>query len=487
MREPEMVVDLPYRVETETFPVTVIVKDAHKFPLKFASDLELEFIGENSHFTQKFPLSAELINAPFWWTIFATQIPVGKFQVCARLNYAVNGRINKLMNHNFPTLSPALLEVFHSPHPLPRPEGYLLGDLHCHSSYTSDQVEFGAPLRAISQTAKSLGLDFVAITDHTYDMDDLPDNYLKNDPQQSKWNSFLREIAEINYSDPKIHSYLLSGQEITVCNSEGRNVHLLLIGDNRLFPGRGDSAEKWLQTGSEHTITEIITLKSPQSLIAAAHPRSPVAFLQKYLLRRGQWNTEDFHPEVNGAQIANGKQYINVEEGLKFWMELLKRCKNPALWAGNDAHGNFNRFRQVKLPMCRLQETGYHLPGVHRTGIFSPQGRAEIYEGLHHGTTFISNGPALDLQINGFRPGSKIEAGENRIELEYLSSEEFGFPAEIQFVIFKENKLWQKKLEVTDEYKKHYEIKISLEPGFIFAKTLTKKGAFCITSAILVK
>jgi hypothetical protein len=55
-----------------------------------------------------------------------------------------------------------------------------------------------------------------------------------------------------------------------------------------------------------------------------------------------------------------------------------KRCH---IYAGNDAHGNFNRFRQVKLPILRLWEREAHLFGRVTTRVRALQPLTDL--GLH--------------------------------------------------------------------------------------------------------
>jgi len=486
-REPEIVVDIPRRVETETVPVTLLVKDAHLFPFCFTAPLEMEFIGENGTITHKFHLPAEKIDRQWWWKIHKAKLPPGKYRVWAHISYSSGSRERKILNHNFPGLTPTPLHLLRTDEPLPKPADYLLGDLHCHSSFTSDQVEYGAPLKPLARTAKAMGLDFIAVTDHTYDMDDLPDNYFRNDPDLAKWRAFKTEAAEINAAAAPEYAYIIPGQEITVRNSRGKNVHLLLFGEETLFTGAGDSAEKWLQTGSEHSIEQILSLKSETAVAGAAHPHSNINIAQKLLLRRGRWNHDDFLPGIIGAQIANGNIYSTIDKGINFWVDLLKRGKKAALWAGNDAHGNFNHFRQIKYPMWALHESDLQILGTHRTGLFAPDGEAGIMDALAKGHTYITDGPAIDLRINAARPGETVEFGELKLEIDFISSPECGKLSELYLFIHNESEIEGKKFDITHPYETAIRTSLELRSGFIFAKAKTKKERFCFTSAIYIE
>ena len=486
-REPEIVVDIPRRVESETVPVTVLVKDAHLFPFSFTAPLEMEFIGDNGTIIQKFELPAGKIDRQWWWEIHQAKLPPGKYRVWAHIAYRAGRKERKILNHNFPGLPPTPLRLLRADEPLPKPADYLLGDLHCHSSFTSDQVEYGAPLKPLARTAKAMGLDFIAVTDHTYDMDDLPENYLMNDPELAKWRAFKTEAADINANSSPEYAYIIPGQEITVRNSRSKNVHLLLFGAETLFTGAGDSAEKWLQTGSEHSIEQILSLKAETAVAGAAHPHSNINLAQKLLLRRGQWKPGDFLPGITGAQIANGKTFFTIDKGINYWVDLLKRGKKAALWAGNDAHGNFNHFRQIKYPMWALHESDLHILGTHRTGLFAPGGETGIMDALAKGHTYITNGPAIDLRVKTARPGDTIELGQSKLEIDFISSPEYGELSEICLFIHNESEIEGEIFDITQPYKTTIGITLDLRPGFIFAKAKTKQEQFCFTSAIYIR
>ena len=485
-RRPEIVVDLPRRAEGGIIPVTIIVKDAHKFPCRFVKPLDLEFYASGKSESRKLDLTDELIDEPLWYKVREVELPPGKYSAQAKFYYAAGGKTWQAFNHNYPGLPfrPMILNA--ASQPLPKPAGYAAGDLHTHSVYTSDHVEYGAPLEALSRTAKAMGLDFAAVTDHTYDMDDMPDDFLMNDTELTKWKSFQQEVSCINRNDHNKYAWLIPGQEITARNSKNRNVHFLLLMDNRLFPGGGDSAEKWFRTWSEYSTTDLLDQKSPSALAAAAHPQVKPPFLQKYLLHRGVWEAQDLDHRLSALQIANGEGWREVERGLAFWQVALRQGYKPALWAGNDAHGNFNFFRQVGLPMWNLVQEDHHIFGRWFTGIAAENSLTGIMAGLSQGATYISDGPGIDLRVNGQLPGTTTPGGNLKIEAELVSSAEFGQLSKAQAFIWDNGVLKVKPLSLTPDYYHKISFEEEINRGYVFLQVKTDTGGRAVSSAVFV-
>jgi histidinol phosphatase-like PHP family hydrolase len=305
------------------------------------------------------------------------------------------------------------------------------GELHCHTDATSDQVEFGAPVEAMVELAKAQGLNFFAATDHSYDLDDLPENYLKNDSSLRKWHDLRERIKQCNVQNQDF--VIIPGEEVSAGNSRRRNVHFLIFNSFRFFPGSGDSAERWFRTEPEMSITEILDQLGDEALAFAAHPEVPAPFLEWLLLRRGKWQWPDYqHPRLNGLQIWNGA-LEGMEEGLARWRELLLAGKNLFIIAGDDAHGNFNRFRQVGIPHLRMREHHWHLFGRTRTAVLVDDqvSLSSLMAALRKGRACITTGPLVDLQIvceNGrsVRLGETVMEPIRSLAVQAKSSPEFG-------------------------------------------------------------
>ena len=52
----------------------------------------------------------------------------------------------------------------------------------------------------------------------------------------------------------------------------------------------------------------------------------------------------------------NGDTGRGYQDGIKIWVKLLLNGHRKYIYAGNDAHGNFNIYRQIKIPMINLLE-----------------------------------------------------------------------------------------------------------------------------------
>jgi hypothetical protein len=168
-------------------------------------------------------------------------------------------------------------------------------------------------------------------------------------------------------------------------------------------------------------------------LAFAAHPEVPTPFLEWLLLRRGKWQWPDYqHPRLNGLQIWNGS-LKGMDEGVARWRELLLAGKKVFIIAGDDAHGNFNRFRQVGIPHLRMREHHWHLFGRTRTAVLIDDRLtlSSLMGALRMGRACITTGPIMDLQIvcesgRYARIGETITEPIRNFVVEAKSSPEFG-------------------------------------------------------------
>ena len=435
-RQPEIVADAPHRLEPgQPLPVLLLLKDAHRFPLV------LQQVKVTVSFAQQkiaaFSLlgADERIAAPWWWKIFYIDIHEGwrgrMAQVNVEIIYKINQKILRCCNDNYIGTSHAPLQIYFASEVLPALPNFRHGELHCHTDATSDQVEFGAPVEAMTTLAAAQGLSFFAATDHSYDLDDLPENYLQNDPALHKWRALLERIKQQNEENKNF--VIIPGEEVSAGNAAGRNVHFLIFNNAKFLPGSGDSAERWLRTTPELSIPKILAQLEEGALAFAAHPEVPAPALEWLLLRRGQWEWPDYqHERLNGLQIWNGA-LTGMPEGLARWRELLLRGKKVFVIAGNDAHGNFNRFRQVAIPHLKMREHHWHLFGRTRTAALldGPFSLSSLMDALRRGRACITTGPLLDLQIAGesgrrARLGETISDSPQRLEITASSSAEFG-------------------------------------------------------------
>jgi hypothetical protein len=433
---PEIIADVPLRVSPGAdLPILILVKDAHVFPVKIDA-VSVHISGGNG---PKRVLNFNMernITEPWWQRLL--WIPrhhedSGWREI--KISFKINlfGRARLFMSDNYPLTHHRPFRCYFADELLPGPADYYTGDLHTHSNYTSDQVEFGAPPIAIAQMAKSMGHHFVAVTDHSYDLDDDFDNYLKNDPALKKWKVFLTEVRFCNTHFQDF--VMIPGEEVSCGNKKGQNVHLLVFNNPEFIPGAGDSGEKWLRTKPDFSVAEITENGHTDSLYFAAHPETPVPFLQKLLLRRNTWRWQDYqHTKLNGLQIWNG-HIDGMSDGRNSWIKLLLSGEKKFIIAGSDAHGNFNRFRQIGMPHLYMEEhETFHLYGQQRTTTYI-NNRLSLHNllaTLKNGAASITSGPFLAITGWKFAESTKSMMGETLygepafLEITACSTVEFG-------------------------------------------------------------
>jgi hypothetical protein len=185
------------------------------------------------------------IDRTFW--TFATRIPLARLQEVDLDSRGQQVDLRVAFDGRFPTqdnpgagLTYRYLQVDLASHALPLgraahaggPRQWFYGDTHYHSSHTNDIWEFGYPVRQARRAGRAIGLDWMAITDHSCDLDE-PD---LEDPNLMRWERLRQELGKWSVSN---HRYrMLLGEEITLVNSRGGYVHMLALGPlHDLIPG----------------------------------------------------------------------------------------------------------------------------------------------------------------------------------------------------------------------------------------------------------
>jgi len=138
------------------------------------------------------------------------------------------------------------------------------------------------------------------------------------------------------------------------------------------------------------------------------------------------------HSNLSGFQFINGQLTNGFGKGYKCWIEMLLQGKRLFALAGNDAHGNFNRFRQVGIPFFKIKESEHQLFGRMRTGVFlETLSEKGILDSIRSGRTIVTDGPVANLIVDSSEQKSsslgQIFIGkQHSILLEARSSTEFG-------------------------------------------------------------
>ncbi len=435
-REPELIFDTPWRLEPgQNLSIFLVVKDAHLYPVHLGS-VEIE-VSQNNQIlcTRNWTLDQNSRDRQidFEFPLSDCQLPIGEVEISPTLTYSIRGKQRRMRLDNYRGIRKTPLRVTIAKVGLPKLAGWQTGDTHLHSSLTNDQIEFGASLEQTRKAAELLGLDFITATDHSYDLDDHPDDYLKNDPELEKWKQSREHITMLNKEN---HLAIIPGEEISVANARGATVHFLHFNDPVYFPGSGDSGEDWPKLKSQLSIDDVLARRSPQTVSVGAHTAYKFPWFQRVLLRRGFWESEDHkNPELDGVQILCGTPaYSAFHTSRQLWIDALLKGRKLGVYGGSDGHGNFNRNWHVKLPMWSL--------GIHEDQIFA-QSRtlvrshssdtSALVDAMKHRRTALSTGPMGDITItsegSSYGIGDTINSKKNdilRLCCHGISSEEFG-------------------------------------------------------------
>lgn len=345
------------------------------------------------------------------------------------------------------------------------------GDTHYHSSYTADVKEFGNPVPDTRAAGKCIGLDWLAITDHSVDLADR-NPYWEDKQSDTRWDELGREVSE--QSDDQFR--IVRGEEVTLLGREGEGddtLHMLVFGAgfDKLIPGAfakksllagvvgrlsGYTQELYKHLfGPVYRLEEVLTGvdkngeavpalagRSVQKQKAIAFAAHPAAIAQS---PGGIWEYEDLLQPIQGLEAWNGrirfttgkeespfehwKDAINWDEsnnkkGIDLWDQMLRvrvGLDDPrfVLLAGTDAHGSFNYSLGWWVDWDGIRADDNCLGKV-RTIIYVPEADqdgdrlvptvVEIIGAMQSGSCIVSDGPVLNLAV-GFN-GKEVGLGE---------------------------------------------------------------------------
>jgi len=505
-KEPEIIFDLPFRSQSgKDIPLFLFIKDAHIFPVKLQEmTIRIKMKDQSTPKIIRKDINLDL-KEKFVSRIFELPsylLPAeGFYEIDSELIYRINGKIRNLHQDNYRSISHEPFEIYISNEALPSFEGWHWGDLHVHSNFTDDQVEFGAPIEETIHCARSIGLDFVSFTDHSFDFEDVG---LNSEPTPQKWEDFS---AEINLQSKKNSDFiLLPGEEVSTGNHLNQNVHCLVIGNENFYPGSGDGAKVLFKNKPTIPLTNLVKqvqANETNMIIAAAHPGDIPPQSQKIVLNRGCWNDKDLLSNgLDYWQILNGKLDNFFLHSLQKWKEALLDGYRIGILAGTDAHGNFNSFRQIKTPLIQMTKHRQQLLGLTRSGVFvdGEFNRSNLLNALKNKQVVISNGPIITIEINQDEQripiGGKFKLDKPfSIRLRAKSSEEFGKLSRIYLYngCYRDRKEHRIVIKVGDSVFTHEEIpnlSDKLKKGYIRAEVYTDNGQwhyFCLTNPVWIE
>jgi len=450
-KEPVILVDAPFQVCPNTpCPVWLVVRNANRFPI-FINEIYGEWKNaKGGNIPFNLSIQKEL-NEKFHFDELNIEKPcAGLWMLKVFIKYEANKKSKICERWNYPFLPPKPLMINFLKEPPPKPAGWLAGDVHCHSSYTSDSMEFGARPAVLHKAAKSVGLDFVCITDHSYDL-----------LNENKFQKMKNAADGLNG--------MIAGEEISCGNSKNQNVHLLTFGNKHYVEGHGDGGRRWWNTSPDLTIREAIGKCG--CYCYAAHPKLQMLKSEKLLLKRAHWNFKDLtENKIHGIEFWNGFRGKDFYEGKALWIKCLLAGHKLLPLGGNDAHGDLNCYVAVKTPLWSLKCNQEHIFGLVRTVIqdTSKIPFSDVPENL-----YITDGPALWLE----------KKEEGKFLLHAKSTEDFG--KFLSITVFRGKDGVEKKEEMQISDSLDFDFEISLENNlYVRAECETTCGKFAMTAAL---
>jgi len=444
---PEIIFDAPFQFVPGIEPyLWIVVRDADHFPTTIKSaEIVLKARAQEAQQDalqlQDAPqpdivickdLNIEVNEQMKFIPLALGKIPAGLYEAHCKLTVEREGKSQTFERWNLPRLKhvPLRFKVLNEMPPIA--PGYAAGEMHCHTHYSADHVEYGATPEVLQLAAKAVGLDFVSCTDHAYDFAFTQEDYTKEaDSPVPRFQKLREEIAALPVKDENGNDMplMLAGEEVSAGNSKGENVHMTVLAPEGYLPGLGDCGRYWLENRPTRSIKQILNMTEAHCF--AAHPFQQMGMLEKFVFRRGYWKPEDLQLKnkhsIRGLQFWNGIRDEGFKLGRKFWINELGKGNYLLPIGGNDAHGDLNSMTAVDLPLISLKHTRAHTFGKVRTVIKLDErtgealqtrdelSLADINAAFSGDNCYITDGPALwwERDNNGitFHARSNKETG----------------------------------------------------------------------------
>ena len=376
---PEIIFDMPFQAVPGIEPTMwIVVRDADRFPVTLESaEIEIACHDGDITLTEKRTVALDIAaDRPFaFYPVPLADLKPGKYTITPRVtvkkknaNEGDKNARRTFTRWNLPGLKPAPLRLQVLAEKPPQAPGYAAGEMHCHTHYSRDHVEFGATPAVLQQAAASVGLDFACCTDHAYDFAFTDEDYTKEARSPAPRFQALRdEIAALPQGEG--HPLLLAGEEVSAGNSKGENVHVTVFAPDSYLPGLGDCGRYWLENKPTRSVAQI--LQDTTAHCFAAHPFQQMGIVEKFVFRRGYWAVKDLHADkphaIRGLQFWNGIRDEGFKLGREFWIAELGKGNFILPIGGNDAHGDLNDTTAVSTPLFSLKHTRDHVFGRVRT------------------------------------------------------------------------------------------------------------------------
>ena len=404
---PEIIVDSPFQFVPGVEPTLwIVIRDADRFPTKIKT-VEIRLKHSVDGFSKPdieiqkdldFDAHEQMQFIPFP----LGEIPTGTYEAYCKLTVQREGKTQTFERWNLPRLpqKPLRFKVLNEAPPIA--PGYVAGEMHCHTHYSADHVEYGATPAVLQQAAKAVGLDFVSCTDHAYDFAFTLEDYTKEaESPVPRFQKLREEIAALPSKDENGNDMplMLAGEEVSAGNSKGENVHMTVLAPEGYLPGLGDCGRYWLDNKPTRSIKQILNMTGAHCF--AAHPFQQMGLLEKFIFRRGYWKPEDLQLNnkhtIRGLQFWNGVRDEGFKLGREFWINELGKGNYLLPIGGNDAHGDLNSMTAVELPLLTLKHTRAHIFGNVRTVIRVGSWKLEVGSDANQESPLMRNPQSVIL------------------------------------------------------------------------------------------
>lgn len=416
--------DAPWRIEKSEKIVPIIAVNP-----RYSMKIRNIFIYDNNNGKKEvirtsWPLEQQMdsINTPYFYL----------FKINKDSFINDNGKISITMKFDLAwrfDIEEGPLNIAISQEDLPKILDWYCGDTHLHTNYTDNRVELGHPINAARAANKAMGLDWIAITDHSFDLD------------SSKW--------EEQTADCEVHSdnlfRVLQGEEVS-CYLPGTGYllgthplyfynHLLVYGGNFI---RGREWEDCFDSVFDYTPKEVIdNVNAQKGVVYIAHPFYDDAFREPF---------EDYSLNFHGLQIWNcaNTDPSLLEKGIKKWVDLLLEGRHIFIEGGTDAHGFSSDFEMLEelergnlIPRDPLGDF-HELAGKVKTYIYAPGYSQtslppceEIINALRYGHSVMTDGPLVVFNVTNEKNetgiiGNEISGNAFALNIQWKSTNEFG-------------------------------------------------------------
>ncbi len=420
---PELYLDLPWRV-TRGKPVPLLAAwaDANQFPIRLC-EVELSLASPRGVLqTRRQELDLRLVEVVGGQVLLELELDEpGLWQLWADVRverlpgaHGVAGQSLRFRNQLAPGLPEEPLQVRVDAHPMPRLPGMVQGDPHVHSSATRDMIEFGPPPELLRHAATTLDLDWFALTDHSYDLDDDPLDWHRRHPELPVWEA---QQAWIRHSATTNGPFVLPGEECSVGGVGGGLLHLLILAADRFWPGSADGGEGWRPRRAEWRLPALMeALRETGSLALSAHTGEHPGPGERLLLGRRAWRGPDM-ALVQGHQILSGGLGGAFRHGLALWGKELAQGRMSPIVAGGDSHGHFSLGRSIRVPGRSLSWGRHQLFGRYRSSVLLDEGESlaptaqgpdrrgqRLVEEMAGARVMLGDGPLLHAVSGGGHP-----------------------------------------------------------------------------------